>query len=174
LMSRARLSAINFKTGKDSKHMTAKKNTTPTRGRTRSRAELELRRRELDRLNVTRLGLNTWGSHTPGYIIGDLNEDVPSLRLHRRDVLIVRETATAPRNAVVFVSHESDGEETNYLGLWLQGGERVITLRDELDGGERVFLREEITYIGLAVGLIRREWRNVLHPPVQVFKGGAR
>lgn len=154
--------------------MTTKKNTTPTHGRTRSRAELELRRRELDRANITRLGLNTWGSHAPGYIVGDLNEDVPSLRLHRRDVLILREAATAPRNAVVVVSHESDGEEANYLGLWLKGGERVVTLRDELEGEERVLLREEITYIGLAVGLIRREWRNVQHPPVQVFKGGAR
>jgi hypothetical protein len=155
--------------------MTTKKSITPTRGRTRRRAEIELRRRELDRLNVTRTGLNTWGSRANlDYLTADLDEDIPSLRLHRRDVLIVRETAAALRNAVVFVSHESDGEETNYLGLWLKGGERVVTLRDELEGCERVLLREEITYIGLAVGLIRREWRNVLHPPVQVFKGGAR
>lgn len=151
-----------------------KETTQPTHKKTFSRAAAALRRRELEQLTVVNLGPNFWGYGNGNYAIYDLAyDDVPELRLHRRDVLVVREVAAAGRNAVVAVSHECDGEEANYLCLWLKGGERVVTVRDVLEGCERVLLREEITYIGVAVGVIRREWRNVPRPPVHVFKGGA-
>ena len=149
---------------------------TPTRHAPLSHAAALLRRRELEQLDVVRAGPDRWVINNPeNYLFVTTPIDMPELRLYRRDVLITRETARAPRNALVGVIHEAEGKSTAWLGLWERGGERVLTLRLPDDGGgfERVFLREELTYIGQVVGYIRREWRNATVPQVRVYKGGA-
>ena len=160
----------------------------PTFKTTLSRAALLTRRQELDALDIfnmsafmsiTRKRLpDDWRmskdlpeSVRRGIRFVDLQFDLPGIRMQRRDLLIARECASAPRNSVVVVTREPDGKTDVDLGLWAKGGQRVITLTLH-DGDERVFLREELTYIGLVIGYIRREDRRAIKPPVHVFKTG--
>lgn len=148
----------------------------PTRRKTLSRAALALRQRELDALNFRSSG-EAYTVNNPLYRCFSVEFDAPSLRLHRRDILITREVVSAKRNALVVIQWEPKGRMPKVtVGLWVKGGERVITLRSPVEGKEdleRVFLREEVTFVGVAIGYARREWRRTYAPPVHVYKGGA-
>ena len=156
----------------------------PTRKTTLSRAAMLARRRELDALNVINAGAFYsavkrrpdlfYHARKPVKSVRFISLEhsgLPGVRLQRRDVLIARECVSAPRNALVAVLWETGGKERVEVGLWTKGGERVVTLTLK-HGDERVFLREELTLIGLVIGYIRREDRRAIKPPVQVFKTG--
>lgn len=147
--------------------------------KTLSRVAELLRRKELDALN-----LRTFNGGEPHVVSGSglyrcfsIEEDAPRLRLYRRDVIITREVVSAKRNAVVVLQLEPEGQEPAPVGgLWVKGGERVITLRSPFEGEddfEQVILREEVTFVGVVIGYVRREWRRTYAPPVHVYKGGA-
>lgn len=157
-------------------HAQCNKLDNPTHRAPRSRAAMLARRRELDALRITRVSADA-GKPDVYYAYDDadaiklisMETPLPGVRIQRRDILIAREAATAPRNALVAVIRENDDEVV--LGLWVKGGERVITLTLPC-GDERLFLREELTYVGLIIGYIRREYRHTVKPPVHVFRTG--